>query len=174
MWVGTSTKWASEAISSWASMAVKKAPIVGILVRLMRPTTSLTSAGSASRPKIIGPWMALGTKIPAPIRGARDATPITKDSSGIGRRPCTEAAVPTRTVPRTRRPKSAWRDPAYAMIVIPPMEWPTSTSGESPGTVAAMTSARSSPSSRTVAFGGRPMVESPWPRWSYVTTRTAR
>ena len=58
----------------------------------------LTSAGSASRPKIIGPWMALGTKIPAPIRGARDATPITKDSSGIGRRPCTEAAVPTRTV----------------------------------------------------------------------------
>ena len=57
-----------------------------------------------------------------------------------------------------------------AIVVIPPIEWPTSTSGPS-GATAEITEARSSPSWAIEYDEGSPRPDRPWPRWSHTTTR---
>ncbi len=56
------------------------------------------------------------------------------------------AAVEISTVPMTLLPNSSGCWSASAMMVMPPIEWPTSTTGVSPGAVASITSCRSAPS----------------------------
>ena len=64
-----------------------------------------------------------------------------------------------------RRPNTFGRRAASPMIVIPPIECPTSTTGPR-GTRASSTACRSRASWSIVAFSAVPRPEAPWPRWS--------
>ena len=70
----------------------------------------------------------------------------------------------------TRSPNSSGCWSASAMIVMPPIEWPTSTSGPV-GAVASITAARSRPSWSMVACSAGPGRTAPCPRWSQNTSR---
>ena len=59
------------------------------------------------------------------------------------------------------------------MIVMPPIEWPTSTTRPPAGMVAASTAPRSAPSCSMVECSGSPRPDRPWPRWSQNTSRVA-
>jgi hypothetical protein len=83
---------------------------------------------------------------------------------------CPSAVVETNTRPAIREANSSGRRWAYSMMVIPPSEWPTSTTGPSPA-VSRTTAARSSPSWASVASRRRIAQERPCPRASYATTR---
>ena len=49
-------------------------------------------------------------------------------------------------------------------MLIPPIEWPTSTHG--PGAVSSMTRSRSLPSWSMVALSSLERADRPWERWS--------
>lgn len=74
------------------------------------------------------------------------------------------------TVPTTRSPNISGNNSANAMMVMPPIECPTSTSGPS-GVVASITrrSVRPSRSRSYSPVSSRP--ERPCPGWSYATIR---
>ena len=57
------------------------------------------------------------------------------------------------------------------MIVIPPMEWPTRTTGPGPGTVASITALRSAPSWPMLPLPSADRPDRPWSRWSQKTSR---
>ena len=75
------------------------------------------------------------------------------------------AAVEIRPTPTTRSPNSSGSCSASAMTVIPPMEWPTSTTGPS-GTSSSSTVFRSRPSCSIVAWCFVERPERPCERWS--------
>lgn len=84
------------------------------------------------------------------------------------------AIVPISATPATRSRNSCGSWSASAITVMPPIEWPTSTSGPL-GTTASSTALRSLPSWSIEA--GRPAryererSERPWLRWSQKTSR---
>ena len=81
------------------------------------------------------------------------------------------AAVEMRATPVTLVPKSPGCWPASAMMVMPPIEWPTSTTGMSPGATALMTRSRSAPSRSMLATPASERPDRPWSRWSQNTSR---
>ena len=83
-------------------------------------------------------------------------------SQSVGSTP--PAAVEISTAPVTLVPNSSgcWR--ASAMIVIPPIEWPTSTTGAGPGATAVSTAYRSAPSWEMVQDSRLHWPDRPWPR----------
>src|SRR5215472_14896405 len=57
------------------------------------------------------------------------------------------------------------------MMVIPPMEWPTRTTGPVPGAAASITALRSAPSCPILPLPSAERPDRPWSRWSQKTSR---
>src|SRR5690349_19330216 len=57
------------------------------------------------------------------------------------------------------------------MMVIPPMEWPTKTTGPAPGAAASITALRSAPSWPMLPLPSSDRPDRPWSRWSQKTSR---
>ncbi len=74
------------------------------------------------------------------------------------------AAVEISATPMILPPNSSGCWSASAMMVIPPIEWPTSTTGWSPGAVAISTSCRSAPSWSMLTRSGSDRPDRPWLR----------
>lgn len=108
---------------------------------------------------------------------ASSASPLVSglclDSHGRARpeAPISPAEVPISATAHTRSRNSRGCRSASAMIAMPPIECPTSTTGPRLA-VARSTASRSLPSCSIVLrfFDERP--ERPWLRWSYCTSRT--
>jgi hypothetical protein len=100
---------------------------------------------------------------------------VSKGRSGAGihglppSRP--RAAVEMSTAPATLVPNRPGYWSARAMMVIPPMEWPTSTTGPAPGAVASITALRSVPSWPMLPLPAADRPDRPWSRWSQKTSR---
>ena len=84
-------------------------------------------------------------------------------TSGAGRGRRRWCAI--RPTPTTRSPNSSGCCSASATIVIPPIEWPTSTTGPS-GTASSSTRSRSWPSCSMVAWSSVDRPDRPCERWS--------
>ncbi len=84
------------------------------------------------------------------------------------------ARVPISATPATRSRNSSGYWSASAIIVMPPIEWPTRTSGPV-GATASITALRSPPSwsipAGSPARKERERSERPWLRWSHRTSR---
>src|SRR6266571_953478 len=81
------------------------------------------------------------------------------------------AEVATSATPTTFAPNSSGRWSASAIIAMPPMEWPTSTTRVCPGATACMTVCRSWPSWSMFSLAGSDLPDRPWLRWSQKTSR---
>src|SRR5690606_26748171 len=84
--------------------------------------------------------------------------------------PTSPAEVLINATPRTRSRNSSGRCSANAMIVMPPIEWPTSTTSPV-GATARSTASRSRPSCSIVLPLLVDCPARPWLRWSYSTRR---
>ena len=100
---------------------------------------------------------------------SRDANcpPTVEGSSGSTMRwgSTPPAVVPIRPTPTMRSPNSSGCSSASATMVMPPIEWPTSTTGPS-GTATSSTRSRSWPSCSMLACSSLDRPDRPWERWS--------
>ena len=111
-------------------------------------------------------WTSSGIRFSEAISGSATREKVRPGIPRIGECSASSPAeVCSRPTPTTRVPNSSGRLAASRMIVIPPMEWPISTTGPGPAT-SSSTCSRSAASWSSRQCSGAERLERPWDRRS--------
>src|SRR5579859_312489 len=175
----------SHSISAWQNLATTSMGVFLIICSRNVTVAGLTSPSPNPISRVVRNARSAETRRPRSTSMAR--LPLAAPFSTVGSAranagrigagihglpPCRpRAAVETSTAPATLVPNRPGYWSARAMMVIPPMEWPTRTTGAGPGAAASITALRSAPSWPMLPLPSADRPDRPWSRWSQKTSR---